>query len=59
MSKYATRKDLARLTETSVASIRNNEKRLGLSECRRDMNSRVIRYDRGLAEQALKKARAI
>ncbi len=57
--KYSTRKDLAQLAETSVASIRNNEKRLGLDACRRDLNSRVVRYDSELARQALKKARAI
>jgi Mn-dependent DtxR family transcriptional regulator len=57
--KYSTRKDIAQLMEVSVRTVTNNEKRLGLDSCRRDINPRTIRYDSELAKEALRKNRAL
>lgn len=53
MSKYVTRKDIAAMTELSVDTIRKNESRFGLSACRQQINSKLIRYRRACAVEAL------
>ncbi len=60
MSAKLTRKELANLMgdlrgdSISVAQVRKNEERWGLKKARgRDLNARVIRYDKTLALEAL------
>ncbi len=58
MSRFVTRKDLAQQLEISV-DVKNNEIRLGLKATRRDINPRLIRYDRIAAERALRQRKVI
>ncbi len=59
MSRYLSRKDVAQQLEISVDSVKNNEIRLGLKATRRDINPRLIRYDRIAAERALRQRKVI
>lgn len=53
MSKYITRQEIATITELSVDAIRRNEKKFGLATCKQAVNTRVIRYRRACAVEAL------
>ena len=57
MTTFITRKDLAALLKVSVETVRLNEKRRGLDKARRDLNSRVIRYDLDQVFAILKKTK--
>lgn len=53
MSKYITRQEVAVIAELSVDTVRRNEKKFGLSECKQVVNARLIRYRRTCAISAL------
>ena len=44
MAQFLTRKDLSRILELSVASVRHNEQRWNIGQYRCDVNSRVVRF---------------
>ena len=59
MTRFVTRKDVARALEVSVNTVIRNEQRLGLDRARCDPGGRMVRYDAGVAEEELRKRRAI
>jgi transcriptional regulator with AAA-type ATPase domain len=48
-----TRKEIAQMLNMSCAMVKNNERKLGLSAARRDLNSRVVLYDAQLVLRSL------
>jgi hypothetical protein len=54
-SKFLYRKDLARMLELTVPQVAYQEKNLGLSACRQDLNKRVVRYPAAAALAALRR----
>ncbi len=55
MSRFTTRKDVARILELSIDVVRKNERRLGLDLARIDVNPRLIRYNAEIATRELKR----
>jgi hypothetical protein len=53
-AKFFCRKDLARMLELSVQQVAWQERNLGLSGCRENVNKRVVRYPAAAALAALK-----
>ncbi|MDB6022918.1 MAG: hypothetical protein JWQ04_2775 [Pedosphaera sp.] len=57
--RYIDRKELARLLELSVRSVKNNEVRWGIDQYRADANSRVKRFQRGPTLVQLRKIKVL
>ena len=57
-ARWLTRQDVALMIDLSVDVVRRNEKRLGLSDIRVDLNKRSIRY-RGAEARAALRARGL
>jgi len=50
---FTDRGEIAAVLETTVESIRRSESRLGLDKCRTNINTRLVRYHRQSAIEAL------
>ena len=49
------RKGVASLLDCSVRSVCNNERKLGLADCKIMLNARLVRYKRQAAMEALRR----